>query len=358
MAHSATATRLPDEAPPLADRRAALRARITYRLQVRCGGDELTAFTTDVSASGAFLETTRAFEVGAVVQLSFTVTARGEREAVEAEALVVRHVAVDAARRAGGLPGLGVAFTRFLWGGDAFAAALAEQLQVDVATPHVRRRNARATVGIPVWWGHGGQHRQAGVLTNLSVAGGFFIESQAAATRGAQLNLWFEVPVDGHARPVKAVARVVRVVGREAAGATCGMAVALEISPFDHRTLAAFLARRLAAPAVAVRRLEETHPTRLDELFAAAAAEWEAKGVEAAAATAEEAAAATAALASASGAPPAPPANTPRALPVRRQPEEPAPVRWRLVARAALKGSGALALALFALFLAAVLQLV
>lgn len=376
MPASTAAAALPEPDGVLdADRRAATRVRVTYRMVVRSAGEETTAFTTDVSVSGAFLETTRPLEVGAVAQLSFTVTQRNERHPVEAEGVVVRRLSVEEARQTGGLPGVGVAFTRFLWGGEAFAAALAGLLQEETALPAAtRRRQRRAAVGLPIWWGHEGR-RQAGVLTNLSAAGAFFIETEATVTAGAALNLWFEVPVDGRARPVKATARVTRVVsGRDPVtqAATSGMAVALEVSPFDHRTLAAFLDRRLNRPAPVLRRLEATHPTRLDGLFAAAVAEWEEKGLEAVGATAEavrdgspdagRGASTDGSDCSPTGAPPAPrgPRRTAAAPPLSSSPpaERGADVCWARVAAAALKGSGLMVLALLAAFVAALLQLV
>jgi hypothetical protein len=266
----------------VADRRGAPRVRLTYRVQVRCGAESFSAHSIDVSATGIYLETRQRLPVGSVVHLSFNAASGGTaREPVELEGEVARSVAPAEAVQSRLPPGLGVSFTRFLWGGEAFAADLAARLGEGASHPMLqRRRHRRVAVGIPVYWGHEGTRREAGYLTNLSAAGAFFLEGGATTVpAGASVNLWFEVPVDGEARPVRAVARVLSTTGT-AGGGPSGMGIAIETSPLDQATLQAFLDRCRDGVSLE-ERLEATHPTRLDQLFLDAVADWESNGVAA-----------------------------------------------------------------------------
>jgi hypothetical protein len=125
-AAAATApTRLDRGLDPLcAERRAAPRARVAWRVQLRHGAEELVAHTADVSIGGMFLETPGGLPTGAQLHVRFAVGAGASREEVASEAVVVRRVPPEEARRRGVSPGVGIAFTRFLGGEEAFAESL------------------------------------------------------------------------------------------------------------------------------------------------------------------------------------------------------------------------------------------
>jgi hypothetical protein len=110
--------------PLCVERRAAPRARVAWRVEVRCGTEELVAHSTDVSIGGMFLDTADSLPIGASLLLAFAVGAGDTRQVVVAEALVVRRIAADDVQRRGRLPGVGIAFTRFLVGEEAFAETL------------------------------------------------------------------------------------------------------------------------------------------------------------------------------------------------------------------------------------------
>jgi hypothetical protein len=327
---------------PRGDRRAAPRTRVTWRVQLTCGAEEQVSHSTDASLCGMFLETRQPIAPGETVHLSFTVLQGGRRETVEVSGEVARAVTVEEARRSGTLPGNGVRFVRFVWGAQAFAETLEELLSLPPA--ETRRRSApRLPVGLPLYWGHEpSQRRFAGLLSNLSTGGAFLVESSELATQGSRLHLWFEVPCAGRLRPVRAVARVVRVVAPEAAGGgqVRGMGIALATSDVDLRALASFLDGRLASVAPA-ESAERTHPTRIDDLFLAAVNEWETHGLAAVGAVG---------------------ADVGRARPFRivAAPAAPHPsrvaVNWGRVGAAAIKVGGVLAVALLGLFVGLILQ--
>lgn len=347
--------------PSLTDRRAHPRVRVTWRVQVRYGAEEMVAHSTDVSPVGMFLETARPLPVSSQLHLSFSVEGGAGRETVEAAAVVVRSLSLSEARRHGTLPGVAVLLTRFLWGMEAFQAALA-RLQLDLPTPE-QRRAGRLAVGIPVYWGHDPRvRRHAGYLSNLSTGGAFFIESAELAARGARLYLWFEVPIDGETHAVRAIARVARVAAGEGGLSARGMGVTLDVSPVDQRTLASFLDGRIAA-VTRSESIERTHPTRIEELFLAAVNEWEEKGIVAAGATASEAGH------RALGTRPAADGHTREAAVTGRCRSRhvaaaptgitaPAAIDWRRVGSTAFAVSGFMAAALLFLFVGLLLQLV
>lgn len=248
---------------------------MAWRVQLRYGAEELLAHSSDVSASGMFLETRSPLPIGALLHLSFAVGGGSRREVVEAEAVVVRRVSPEEARQRGLLSGVGVAFSRILWGAEELDQAVRALARSNA--DQARRATPPLAVGIPVHWGQDPRvRRHAGFLSNLSSGGAFFVEAEELLTRGSRLFLWFEVPVEGEPRIVRAAARVVRVAGEKASAPAQprGMGITLEDSPVDQRALSSFLDGRLSTVA-RQEAAERTHPTRIEELFLAAMAECE-----------------------------------------------------------------------------------
>ena len=247
MSDPTAAPQLPLDTPT-ADRRTAPRVRVTYRVTLRCGSRELVGHTADVSLRGAFVETLEDLAPGTSVHVALSVGRGTAEEAVQVDGRVARRVApADAAAR-GGIPGLGIEFTRFLWGQDALRHALAQLLSDQRAGGAAGRRlGARVAVGLPIYWGHAGKPNQAGFLTNLSSSGAFFIESRATVPEGARLHLWFELPVRGEVHVVRAVAIVARVAEREGDDdeQVGGMGIHFEQSTVDSAVLQDFLDERL-----------------------------------------------------------------------------------------------------------------
>ncbi len=292
---------VPDE-----NRRSAPRASVSYKISLRHGSRRLVGYTTNMSSTGAFVETREEVTPGTPVHLSFTVGEGTAEDAVEVEGRVVRWVSPERAGETGGIPGLGIEFTRFIWGPETLRNAI-DQLLAGCRSGRnsSRRCAARVAVGLPIYWGQPDKPAQQGFLTNLSTSGAFFIQTSSNAPEGARLDLWFELPVRGEIRVVRAAASVARVTEGKAGGEASGMGVHFEQSSIDRATLQDFLDGRrsdVAAPAPppprqwprAVRPAgpapfaapppaptpptaghEEVHPAALDRLFIAAIADEE-----------------------------------------------------------------------------------
>jgi Tfp pilus assembly protein PilZ len=246
MSAPQTSVRPPPEIPA-ADRRSAPRVGVAYRVCLRCGSRELICHTSDVSLTGTFLETRDELAPGTPVHLSFAVGQVNAEGQVEVEGRVARWVSPASAAETGGIPGLGIEFTRFIWGAGTLRHAL-DQLLAGCRSAHFagRRRSARVAVGLPICWGNTCKPTLAGFLTNLSASGAYFIESCMRVPVGTHLHLWFELPVHGEVQAVRAVAIVVRVTDASTDGEASGMGVQFEQSSIDRAVLQDFLDRRLS----------------------------------------------------------------------------------------------------------------
>ncbi len=294
---------------PAENRRSAPRVGVSYRISLRHGSRALAGYTADISLTGVFVETREEVAPGTPVHLSFTVGPMTAEESVEVEGRVARWVSPERARETGGIPGLGIEFTRFIWGAGPLRLALDELLAGCCKERNSgRRRAARVAVGLPIYWGQTDKPTHEGFLTNLSTSGAYFIQTGSTAPEGALLNLWLELPVHGEIRVARAVASVVRITQGEAGGEASGMGVHFEQSSIDRAVLQNFLDGRLSgavvqtpppprpwpppahsadpAPAAALAsvstlptaglaRHEEVHPSPLDQLFVEAIAEEE-----------------------------------------------------------------------------------
>ena len=275
----------PSPPAPSSERRSAPRVRVTYRVELKSGTRRLVGHTSDVGAWGMFVETREELEPGSKVRLSLAVGASAH-DLVEAHGVVVRRVRPEDTARTGEPPGLGIEIERFLWGRRRFLEAYDRLLEQSMASRRGLRLvhgrcTKRASVGIPIYWGEGdGAVDRAGFITNLSKSGAFFVEAPPVPP-GTRLHLWFEVPIAGAPRRVKAIATVVRVVGDDGVeqDGVRGMGVRLETSTLDAKILEDFLDDRLEDPErrAGVRRHREAYSTDIDGLFLEALEELDAQ---------------------------------------------------------------------------------
>lgn len=224
------------------DRRACERWRFTLRLTVSWGNQSFSAYTSDISMSGVFVETNRCLPVGTAVRLDFKLVSGEDTLPVSVDGAVARRVFAQRKEVSAPLLGIGVQFKEFHVGEGLLRKVLAG---LRVSAPHKdeRRGSARIPASLPVSWGRSEACDQGGRLADLSVDGAFIIHTPASHKPGTRLYLKFEVLHQGSLREVKAVATVVRNVAADAAAG--GMAVIFELSTIDVDYLHAFIARRL-----------------------------------------------------------------------------------------------------------------
>ena len=98
------------------------------KVNFRAGSRTGSAYCLDLSMGGLFLQTTDALSVGEWVQVSFSVTAAGEKRPVQAIAQIRRILTRDQAAASGLLPGVGLEFRKFLQGLDELRYFLADRL--------------------------------------------------------------------------------------------------------------------------------------------------------------------------------------------------------------------------------------
>lgn len=102
----------------------------------------------------------------------------------------------------------------------------------------------RVEVGLPTYWGTERPPSREGFLRNLSVSGGFVMETLSPMPRGEQLHLWFELPARGAPQPVHALAKVARVV-TDRRFELLGLGVEFEVSSDDRSLIEHFVTQRL-----------------------------------------------------------------------------------------------------------------
>ncbi len=226
------------------DRRGCERWRYTLCLTVSWGTQSISAYTSDISMSGMFVETNRCLPVGTAVRLDFRLVSGDATLPVSVDGVVARRVFAQRKDVSAPLLGIGVKFKEFHVGQGLLRKVLAG-LRLSAPRGAERRGSARIPASIPVSWGRREACDQGGRLADLSVDGAFIIHTPTSHRPGTRLYLRFEVPHQGRLREVKAVATVVRSMAAD--GADGGMAVIFELSTIDVDYLHAFIARRLPA---------------------------------------------------------------------------------------------------------------
>lgn len=232
------------EAPPNIDQRRAVRWRYTLGLALSWGGGSFTAHTSDISTSGAFVETDRELSPGTSLKMQFQVFAGGTAVDVIANGRVARRVTFDNVDAKHPLPGLGVEFQRFISGEEALAGVL-EALQL--AEQYVdrkgrdQRRAARVPVGLSVLWGTSNPPSSPGTLASVSASGGFVVHSESPVGPGAHIFLQFQLPIGGRPTEIRSVASVVREVDEQGAA---GMGITFELSTVDVEIIDHFVRTR------------------------------------------------------------------------------------------------------------------
>ena len=98
------------------------------KVNFRAGSRTGSAYCLDLSMGGLFLQTTDALSVGEWMQVSFSVSAAGEKRPVQAIVQIRRIVTRDMAAASGLLPGVGLEFRKFLQGLDELRYFLADRL--------------------------------------------------------------------------------------------------------------------------------------------------------------------------------------------------------------------------------------
>ncbi len=211
---------------------------------MRWGNDEVTAYTSDISMSGVFVETNRCLPVGTMVSLDFQLVSGEDTLPVSVRGRVARRVFAQRKDDPKHLVGIGVEFRKFRVGEGLLRRVLAT-LGGTAPKKDDKRNGSRIPVSIPISWGTDDDCRQPGHFTDISVDGAFVIHSTIVQRPGTRLYIRFEVPHQGRFREVKAVATVVRTVND--GDAPAGMAVIFELSTVDVDYLQAFITRRLPA---------------------------------------------------------------------------------------------------------------
>ena len=205
------------------------------------GSQEVTAYTSDISMSGVFVETNRCLPVGTEVLLDFQLVNAGESLPVSVQGTVARRVFTQRKDDPKHLVGIGVEFREFVAGEDLLREVLT-RLEGAASPGHEQRQCARIPTSLPITWGTGEACELSGSFSDISVDGAFILQADARHAPGTRLHLKFEVPNQGRFREVKAMATVVRNVAAKDAG---GMAVVFELSSVDVDYLHSFITRRL-----------------------------------------------------------------------------------------------------------------
>ena len=231
------------------DSRVSPRWRLTFKVRFNWEGGEIEAFSTDVSASGMFIETTTSLPAGTRGRLEFEVAKGRHRESIEATGEVCRNVSVEQASAINVMPGLGIRFQALLLGGEVLLDLLEEHLQqqaggVKQDRQSERRDKPRVDTGLPVLWGLQDPPDQHGMLTNLSASGAFLLVTEHVKKPGTRIFFQFKLPDFGVSRQVRAVARVIRTP-RSSKGEILGMGVKFELSTAPENLIARFVDRRL-----------------------------------------------------------------------------------------------------------------
>ncbi len=242
------------------ERRNEQRWRWTLQAQLEWKGGKTTAFTTDVSSIGMFVEASTKLGPGDKVKVSFRLVDGDETVQVVASGNVIRQVSADDAAATGQHRGLGIAFRSFSAGKKQLIKALKAAREGGNGSKKRRERRSgpRLTIGLPVRWGLEDPPKKNGRLINLA-SGGLFVATDDAPAVGVRVYLAFFLPEDGKQRRVKAIARVARVDAEED---VYGMAVNFETSSMGEALLET-LKERLAE--------ERLKPTLLNQDLSTAA---------------------------------------------------------------------------------------
>ena len=226
------------------------RLSLTVRVRVVWDSGEITGYSTDVSSSGLFVETVQALPAGTNVRVEFSVTQQMGLTRIVAEGLVERCLRAGGDVDSSPLSGMGIRLDRFLFGGETLDHYVNQHLRAVSATAarlaDDRRRAPRVTVGFPLFWGPDDPPQREGFLSDLSATGCFIVG--AAEPVGTALHLWFELPISGRSVPIRALARVARVIPADG-DLPAAMGLHFEPSSMDveaFATISGFVDTRLA----------------------------------------------------------------------------------------------------------------
>ena len=251
------------------ERRKEQRWRWTLQVRLEWKGGAATAFCTDLSSLGMFLETKAEVPPGTDAQLTFKVSLKENLVAVVANGKIIRCVTAEQAAATRGRRGLGVTFVSFTTGKKQLVRALnlAREGGPTGTGRKEQRSSPRMNIGLSVRWGLEDPPSREGRLINLA-SGGLLVATEKAPSVGARIYLAFFLPEDGKQRKVKAIARVSRV-DDESVDTTAGMAITFETSSMGD-TLMAVLKERLAEERIKPGLLQQDLATAAGTISAAA----------------------------------------------------------------------------------------
>ena len=229
------------------ERRKKQRWRWTLQAHLEWQGGTATAYTTDISAIGMFVETTADIPPETAVQVLFKLSDQSDPVEVKVTGKVIRRSTPEEAAAMGGLPGLGIAFTAFTAGKKRLVQALdvAQKTGKGGKERKERRSGPRLTVGLPVRWGTEDPPGNEGRLINLA-SGGLFVAAKGSPSVGVRVYVTFFLPDNGKRRKVKAIARVARRDDDSVDSTVAGMAITFETSSMGD-ALMDILKERLAS---------------------------------------------------------------------------------------------------------------
>jgi Tfp pilus assembly protein PilZ len=223
---------------------------LSVKVQLFHKGVEIQAYSTDISTTGMFVETTRTLPVGSVVLLGFTLGA-GARKTIQAEGRVAQVRTAEEAAALGGLPGMGVMFQGFLFGKADLAGELSKRLDAlrngRQEAVEDRVRHPRFLVGFPVLWGTRPPPLQIGFITDIGPDGAFII-TDTPAVAGTHLYLSLEVPTSGLPQKVRALAQVTRanLPEQQSDDEPIGMGITFEEASLEDPSVLPFMQQHLA----------------------------------------------------------------------------------------------------------------
>ncbi len=212
------------------ERRKQQRWRWTLQAHLEWKGGTTTAFSTDLSSIGMFVDTPAEVAPSTTVQVSFKLADQDRSAEVVATGKVIRRVTPEEAAATGGPVGLGIAFTTITAGKKHLVGMLkaARTNGQNGKERKERRSGPRMTVGLPVRWAMEDPPTSEGRLLNLA-SGGLFVAAEGAPSVGVRIYLTFFLPENGRQRKVKAIARVARVED-DSDDTISGMAITFETS--------------------------------------------------------------------------------------------------------------------------------
>ncbi len=190
------------------DPRRAQRLPIVLGVDLLWDGGALRGHSTDISATGLFLQPICTIPVGDTVTLAFRLPGSERCESVEVVAGVIRQVSPLEARNRGLVPGIGLDFQEFLLGEAALIRELSRRLDFGGNQTSDPEEELASMIerSLPVLWGGTGEPNLLGDLMEIESQGAFLVTRRAEAA-GTKITFSFSIPAGERNLAVQGAAR-------------------------------------------------------------------------------------------------------------------------------------------------------